>query len=210
MEAMALRATLAISRGQNHLACSLGPEMEDHAATAVSFPTEDLLRQLRHQVEAHVANLTAPSNTVSAVGRADVPGELTLPWPEPLWTWQESVWSNPGAATTLAGLLAKGTGQAPFIIPGKLRQAASPTFHKLPICFLSNADTTGGNSGSPVLDGQGRFVGINFDRVYENVSGDFGYRRATSRNVMTDVRYILFYLRRVAKADAVLRELGVK
>ncbi|MCP4788190.1 MAG: PQQ-binding-like beta-propeller repeat protein [Fuerstiella sp.] len=105
MEAMALRTTLAISRGQNQLACSLVREMEDHAATAVSFPTEDLLRQLRHQVEAHVANLTAPSNTVSAVGRADVPGELTLPWPEPLWTWQESVWSNPGAATTLAGLL---------------------------------------------------------------------------------------------------------
>ncbi|HIF01008.1 MAG TPA: hypothetical protein EYQ63_29360 [Fuerstia sp.] len=43
--------------------------------------------------------------TVSAVGRADVPHELNLPWPEPLWTWQELVWSNPGAATTLATLL---------------------------------------------------------------------------------------------------------
>ncbi len=121
---------------------------------------------------------------------------------------QDGAWHKP--FTTLAGLLAKGTGQAPFIVPAKLLQVAAPASHKLPVCFLSNADTTGGNSGSPVLDGQGRFVGINFDRVYENVSGDFGYRRATSRNVMADVRYILFYLRRVAKADAVLRELGVK
>ena len=54
----------------------------------------------------------------------------------------------------------------------------------VPLCFLSNADTTGGNSGSPVLDGEGRLIGLNFDRVYENIAGDYGYNLQRSRNVM--------------------------
>ncbi len=126
---------------------------------------------------------------------------------------RDAVWYRP--FTTLAGLLAKETGTPPFVVPAAVQRAARARAHDanaptraLPVCFLSNADTTGGNSGSPVLDGQGHFVGINFDRVYENVSGDFGYRRDTSRNVMVDVRYILWYLRRVVHADAVLKELG--
>lgn len=132
---------------------------------------------------------------------------------------RDGVWHRP--FTHLSGLLAKGTGKPPFRVPAALRQAAgggagssaargaaATPGRDLPVNFLSNADTTGGNSGSPVLDGRGRFVGINFDRVYENISGDFGYRPETSRNIMVDVRYILWYLREVLRARWLLNELS--
>jgi hypothetical protein len=79
----------------------------------------------------------------------------------------------------------------------------------VPVCFLSDADTTGGNSGSPVVDGKGELVGINFDRVFENVAGDFGYSPERSRNISVDVRFILWHLEHVAPAPALLEEMGI-
>lgn len=118
--------------------------------------------------------------------------------------------------TTLDGLVAKGTGQAPFAVPATVREAVErgdagaygrPEDGSVPACFLTNADTTGGNSGSPVLDGNGHLVGLNFDRVYENIAGDYRYSPQTSRNISVDVRAILWYLDRIAKAEELLREL---
>jgi len=74
--------------------------------------------------------------------------------------------------------------------------------------FLADGDTSGGNSGSPVVDGRGRLVGVNFDRVWENVAGDFGFNPAVSRNISVDIRYLLWMLRDVERADGLLRELG--
>ena len=76
--------------------------------------------------------------------------------------------------------------------------------------FLADCDTTGGNSGSPVIDGRGRLVGVNFDRVWENVANDFGYNPEIARNVSADVRYLLWILDEVEGADALLEELGVE
>jgi hypothetical protein len=124
---------------------------------------------------------------------------------------RDGAWHRP--FTTLSGLLAKHTGKDPFEVPAALREAVKAGKHRghvvpalgdVPVCFLSNADTTGGNSGSPALNGRGEVVGLNFDRVYENVSGDFGYRRETSRNVMLDVRMIRFYLGEVMGAPGLL------
>ena len=73
----------------------------------------------------------------------------------------------------------------------------------------ADADTTGGNSGSPVIDGKGQLVGVNFDRVWENVANDFGFNPTVARNVSVDVRYLLWMLEEVEGAGALLEELGV-
>jgi hypothetical protein len=121
--------------------------------------------------------------------------------------------------TTLTGLLAKHTGEEPFDAPEKVRKVAEarrfgtwvdPRLKDVPVNFLSDADTTGGNSGSPTVNGKGQLVGVNFDRVWENVANDFGYNPDVARNVNVDVRYILWMLDQVEDADALLRELGVR
>jgi hypothetical protein len=120
--------------------------------------------------------------------------------------------------TTVAGLLQKETGAEPFASPKALLAAAAERqksrwfdarLGDVPVCFLCDADTTGGNSGSPVVNGKGELVGLNFDRVFENVAGDFGWNAERSRNVVCDVRYVLWILDGVLPAPALLRELGV-
>jgi hypothetical protein len=121
--------------------------------------------------------------------------------------------------TTLSGVLEKHTGQEPFDVPDKVAQVAEARRYgpwadarlkDVPVNFLSDADTTGGNSGSPTVNGKGQLVGVNFDRVWENVANDFGYNPDVARNVNVDVRYVLWLLDQVEDADTLLRELGVR
>ena len=120
--------------------------------------------------------------------------------------------------TTLAGAVEKHTGEEPFDLPARVLEAfaarrfgrwADPALGQVPIGFLADCDTTGGNSGSPTIDGEGRLVGVNFDRVWENVANDFGYNPDVARNVNVDVRYLLWLLEEVEGAPALLKELGV-
>ncbi|HKC24463.1 MAG TPA: S46 family peptidase, partial [Thermoanaerobaculia bacterium] len=105
--------------------------------------------------------------------------------------------------TSTKGLLEKETGAEPFASPARVLAAVrgkrfgrweDARLGGVPIGFLSNADTTGGNSGSPAVNGKGELVGLNFDRVWENVAGDFGWNPERSRNVMADVRYALWLI----------------
>ena len=118
---------------------------------------------------------------------------------------RDGVWHLP--FTTLSGMLDKDTGKEPFLVPPAARRALDGDAAHLTACFLSNADTTGGNSGSPVLDANGSLIGLNFDRVYENIAGDYGYEPLRSRNIMVSTRAILWYLEKVARSDDVVREL---
>ena len=129
---------------------------------------------------------------------------------------RDGVWHTP--ISTLGGLARKATGEKPFDPPAGVLEAIEagdfgPYLDEargsVPACFLSNADTTGGNSGSPALDGHGRLVGLNFDRVYENIAGDYGYNPRQSRNIMVDVRAVLWYLDRILGADHLLEEMNV-
>jgi len=121
--------------------------------------------------------------------------------------------------TTLAGAVEKHTGQDPFDLPARVREAfaakrfgrwADLALGQVPIGLLSDCDTTGGNSGSPTIDGKGRLVGVNFDRVWENVANDFGYNPDVARNVSVDVRYLLWNLDVIEGAGDLLKELGVE
>jgi hypothetical protein len=79
----------------------------------------------------------------------------------------------------------------------------------VPIAFLADGDTTGGNSGSPVIDGKGQLIGFNFDRVWETVAGDYAWRATQSRNIIMDIRFMYWMLDEVAGAKHLLEELGV-
>ncbi len=121
--------------------------------------------------------------------------------------------------TTLAGIVGKHTGEEPFDVPAKLLAAAragaesryeDPDLRDIPVAFLADADTTGGNSGSPVVNGRGELVGINFDRVWENVANDFGFNPDVARSISVDVRYMLWILDAIEGAEELLRELGAR
>ncbi|MEC7584330.1 MAG: S46 family peptidase [Planctomycetota bacterium] len=120
--------------------------------------------------------------------------------------------------TTVGGVLAKETGEAPFASPAALLTAAQEreksrwfdiSIGDVPVCFLTDGDTTGGNSGSPVINGKGELVGLNFDRVFEAVSGDFGWNAERSRNISCDIRYVLWVVDSVLPSPSLLKELGV-
>jgi hypothetical protein len=107
-------------------------------------------------------------------------------------------------------MLEKRTSEEPFTVPGFLLDAARAVKpDQIPLNFLSDADTTGGNSGSPVINGRGELVGLNFDRVWENVANDFGYNPDIARNISVDVRFLMWLLES-QKADAILKELAPK
>ena len=121
--------------------------------------------------------------------------------------------------TTLAGVLDKTTGAEPFITPAKIfdlhkaqdfGRFAHPALKDIPICMLYDADTTGGNSGSPVLNARGELVGINFDRTYDATINDYAWSEDYSRSIGVDIRYVLWLAEKFSGAGYLLTEMGVK
>ncbi|MBY6094344.1 S46 family peptidase [Ferrimonas balearica] len=86
-------------------------------------------------------------------------------------------------------------------------QADAQPFGSVPVNFLSSADTTGGNSGSPVMNGRGELVGLNFDSTYESITKDWYFNPAITRAVHVDIRYVLWMMSEVDNADWLLQEL---
>ncbi len=120
--------------------------------------------------------------------------------------------------TTLAGIVAKTTGTDPFISPkAELdaianRQGAQYRMASLgdvPVNFLSDVDTTGGNSGSPTLNAKGELVGLLFDGNYESLSADWIYNPALTRSIHVDARYMRWTMDEVDHAERLLEEMGL-
>lgn len=78
---------------------------------------------------------------------------------------------------------------------------------KMPVCFIGTNHTTGGNSGSPAIDAKGNLIGLNFDRVWEGTMSDIYYDPAICRNIMVDMRYVLFIIDKYAGAKNLIDEM---
>jgi len=120
--------------------------------------------------------------------------------------------------TTLSGIMEKETGEDPFIVPDKLRQLweqkdfgkyIDAKVNDVPVAFIANLDITGGNSGSPVINGKGEFIGIAFDGNWEAVVGDYMFQDNMNRTISVDARYILFILDKFSNAANLLKELEI-
>ncbi len=121
--------------------------------------------------------------------------------------------------TTVEGILEKDTGKKPFNSPPKLLAAikakrygqfSDPVLGTVPVNFLSSADTTGGNSGSAVMNKDGELVGLNFDSTYESIAKDWYFDSAITRAIHVDIRYMLWVMSEVDHADNLLKEMTIK
>ena len=103
----------------------------------------------------------------------------------------------------------------PSMVADKLRKENIPQIFKDPktgkvvVGILYNMDTTGGNSGSPVLNAQGELIGINFDRSFTATINDFAWNEKYSRSIGCDIRYVIYVLKYVSEAEHILKELNI-
>ena len=121
--------------------------------------------------------------------------------------------------TTLKGVMEKENPENPteFFVPEKLKELyAARDFGRyankkgeLPVAFLSNLDITGGNSGSPILNGKGELIGLAFDGNWEAMSGDVAFEPELQRCIGVDVRYVLFIIEKFAGAKWLIDELEI-
>lgn len=118
--------------------------------------------------------------------------------------------------TTVQGIVEKNTGEEPFDAPKPLLDAiakadfgstADPVLKTQTVNLMTNLDTTGGNSGSPVLDADGKLIGLNFDSNWEAVSASWMYDPRYKRAIHVDMRYLRWLLGKVYPAPHLLREL---
>lgn len=77
----------------------------------------------------------------------------------------------------------------------------------VPVCFLATNHTTGGNSGSPIINGRGELVGLNFDRTWRSTMSDVAFDETICRNIAVDVRYVLFVIDRIGGAGYLFGEM---
>ncbi|MBR1958038.1 MAG: S46 family peptidase [Tidjanibacter sp.] len=124
--------------------------------------------------------------------------------------------------TTLDGIIEKDNPEIyDYDIPQSLRDLyASKDYgrwgvelnghHTIPVAFLAKNHTTGGNSGSPILNGRGELLGINFDRTWVSTMSDLDYDASICRNISVDIRYVLFVIDKIGGAGYLLDEMTIK
>ncbi|MDR0263500.1 MAG: S46 family peptidase [Sphingobacterium sp.] len=121
--------------------------------------------------------------------------------------------------TTIEGIIQKGNlGLAEFDYPQEIKTAYlnknfGPYLQKdlgsVPVNILYDMDTTGGNSGSPIMNENGELIGVNFDRAYDATINDFAWNESYSRSIGVDIRYVLWVADKIDNAHFILKEMGI-
>ncbi|XJV63236.1 S46 family peptidase [Sphingobacterium thalpophilum] len=121
--------------------------------------------------------------------------------------------------TTIEGIIQKGNlGLPEFDYPQEIKTAYlnknfGPYLMKdlwsVPVNMLYDMDTTGGNSGSPIMNANGELIGVNFDRAYDATINDFAWNESYSRSIGVDIRYVLWVADKIDNAHFILKEMGV-
>jgi hypothetical protein len=129
---------------------------------------------------------------------------------------KDAVWYYP--QTTLKGVMEKDTGKWPFNVPNKIKEICKskdfgnyidPELKMVPVDFLTTNDSTGGNSGSPLINRYGELMGLLFAGNFESIAADFSFLPSVTRTISVDSRYILFVTDKVDHAENVLKELVI-
>lgn len=133
------------------------------------------------------------------------------------YTPEDAVYNKP--FTYIRGILEKAQTSGDYYLPENIRsvyQSVQPSDNltsgqsaEIPVAMLYNLDTTGGNSGSPVLDAEGNLIGVNFDRAFTATINDYAWNEEYSRSIGVDIRYVLFVMKKIGKTDRLLTELNV-
>lgn len=120
--------------------------------------------------------------------------------------------------TTLSGLIEKSYSGGAFSIPQKLKSLydkkdygrfKNKRLNDVPVAILYNTDTSGGNSGSPIMNAKGEIIGVNFDRAFDATINDFAWSENYSRSIGVDIRFVLWVTQKIGGADYLLEEMGV-
>mgnify|MGYP003482017518 FL=1 len=104
-----------------------------------------------------------------------------------------------------------------FVVPAKLKELIQKRDFgrwamkdgNMPVCFLTTNDITGGNSGSPVIDGEGNLIGCAFDGNWESLSGDINFDNDLQRCIALDIRYVLFILEKLGNCQHLINEMTI-
>lgn len=120
--------------------------------------------------------------------------------------------------TTTDGILEKENPEdREFVVPAKLKELIQKKdFGRyamadgtMPVCFLTTNDITGGNSGSPVINGEGQLIGTAFDGNWESLSGDINFNNDLQRCIALDIRYVLFILDKLGNCSHLIKEMNI-
>ncbi len=120
--------------------------------------------------------------------------------------------------STIEGIMEKDNPEIfDYNIPQKFRDVVATGDYgrwgedgSVPVCFIATNHTSGGNSGSPVIDSRGRLIGINFDRVWEGTMSDIEFDPDFCRNISLDIRYVLFIIDKIGNADHLIEEMTIE
>ena len=121
--------------------------------------------------------------------------------------------------TTVKGVIEKGnSGDPEFRYPQPIKEAwlaknfgpyVKKDANDVPVNILYNMDTTGGNSGSPIMNANGELIGVNFDRAYDATINDFAWNENYSRSIGVDIRYVLWIADKIDNAQFIIKEMGI-